>query len=111
MKTESEYEKLDPTFKAKWIEALRSGNYKQGSAHLYHSHYNHYCCLGVACVVSGMKETDLRGFGYVPHSFKDVPPQLRGLTNVNTTPGRLSRMNDNENMSFPEIADWIEENL
>lgn len=31
----------------KWIEALRSGRYKQGKGHLRTK--DEYCCLGVAC--------------------------------------------------------------
>jgi len=33
-----------------WIEALRSGNYKQGTGTLRAG--DNYCCLGVACEVS-----------------------------------------------------------
>jgi hypothetical protein len=32
----------------KWIEALRSGRFKQGRGSLRDAHDNH-CCLGVAC--------------------------------------------------------------
>ena len=40
--------KIDPALKAKWIKALRSGDYKQGTDCL-RSNTNQYCCLGVAC--------------------------------------------------------------
>jgi hypothetical protein len=38
----------------KWVEALRSGEFKQGEAYL-HTRDNgedYYCCLGVACVLA-----------------------------------------------------------
>lgn len=39
---------MDAEFKKKWIEALRSGEYRQGT-HCLRSIENKYCCLGVAC--------------------------------------------------------------
>lgn len=43
---------MNPEIKAKWIEALRSGKYKQGQNRL-RSIDNHFCCLGVLCDVMG----------------------------------------------------------
>lgn len=39
---------MNKEIKAKWIEALRSGKYKQGKAAL-RTENNEYCCLGVLC--------------------------------------------------------------
>jgi hypothetical protein len=39
--------KMDPTIKARWTTALRSGEYKQGEGTLAHG--GRYCCLGVLC--------------------------------------------------------------
>lgn len=44
--------KLDPDFKARWVAALRSCDFKQGHNRLL-DFDNNYCCLGVACIVSG----------------------------------------------------------
>ena len=41
--------KLNPNAQ-KWVDALRSGKYKQGSDALVKG--NEYCCLGVACAVA-----------------------------------------------------------
>lgn len=42
----------------KWIEALRSGNYKQGKQFLNKN--EKYCCLGVLCEIEGLlKRTDV----------------------------------------------------
>ena len=48
---------MNPTIKAKWVAALRSGEYKQAQGHLKDK--VGYCCLGVLCVISE-QET---GFG------------------------------------------------
>lgn len=39
--------KMNPQVKEKWIDALRSGKYEQGSEKL--RTVNGYCCLGVLC--------------------------------------------------------------
>jgi len=39
-------EKLDPEFKAAWLEALESGEYEQGRRYLRQN--DSFCCLGVA---------------------------------------------------------------
>jgi hypothetical protein len=36
-------------FRKKWIEALRSGKYKQGREYLKKDGF--HCCLGVACEI------------------------------------------------------------
>jgi hypothetical protein len=48
--------KLDPDVKAKWVAALRSGNYEQG----YHllKYDNRYCCLGVFCEIMRVPVSD-----------------------------------------------------
>ena len=38
---------MDPAVKQMWIDALRSGKYKQGTGHLRVG--DQYCCLGVLC--------------------------------------------------------------
>lgn len=45
--------------KSKWVQALRSGEYKQGTHVLKHD--NAYCCLGVLCDLYS-KEHDASGF-------------------------------------------------
>ena len=48
---------MDPELKAKWVAALRSGEYKQGRDVLHNNKSNTYCCLGVLCRVAEF-ETD-----------------------------------------------------
>jgi hypothetical protein len=39
--------KMKPHIKAKWLEALRSGEYKQGRDCLHNTSDDTFCCLGV----------------------------------------------------------------
>ena len=41
-------EELRPEVKEKWLAALRSGDYQQGTQHL-RDRQNRFCCLGVLC--------------------------------------------------------------
>ena len=43
---------MDAQLKKVWVEALRSGEYKQGKGMLYRPEETH-CCLGVLCKVAG----------------------------------------------------------
>lgn len=111
----SKYNKIDPAIKAKWTEALRSGEYQQGP--LLHSHGTH-CCLGVLCEVVGVPKRVINGslsdYGPTIYMFAEgetnsVPPyDFCGLGK--DTIGKCVTMNDDE-MNFDTIADWIEKNL
>ena len=46
------YEKQPLGILNKWVEALRSGKYKQGQHNLRNAD-NTYCCLGVLCDIEG----------------------------------------------------------
>lgn len=41
---------MKPELKRKWVAALRSGKYKQGTGELFYR--DEYCCLGVLCEVA-----------------------------------------------------------
>lgn len=113
-----EFEKLEPEFKAKWVEALRSGKYEQGWRGLYDKDHNRYCCLGVACFILGVKYHNLSDKTYPTRIMSNVIPEqlisnnliLNSLTHKND--GYISNFNPSGKIwSFNEIADWIEENL
>jgi hypothetical protein len=102
--------KLPKSFKQKWIKALRSGKFKQGNGCLHRD--GRYCCLGVACAVSGMKHVP-RGLiisRELP-KYDDVPDIIRGSTTDNSIVDQLVNMNDFERKDFNEIADYIQKNL
>ena len=48
---------MDQKLKQDWVEALRSGKYKQGRRALYKPYTEAYCCLGVLCKVAGKMES------------------------------------------------------
>lgn len=85
-----------------WIEALRSGNYKQGTGKLRDKN-NCYCCLGVLADTidpegwAGNTWNDLGGS--VPNIFIGMKRQYI-----------LTTMNDSLENSFEEIANYLEKN-
>lgn len=82
-----------------WIDALRSGKYKQGHGMLRTetSEGVEFCCLGVAQELFDLK-----------HSSPDyvTPEWLKTAIQV-----ELAYLNDDRNDSFSEIADHIEQKI
>jgi hypothetical protein len=111
---------VDQAIKAKWVEALRSGKYQQGTGQL--RGYNSDCCLGVLAVVAGLPDeqigracqlSELRRDDLVgPWSLNELEPEygLNEPASHTTTQRKLAAMNDG-GASFAEIADYIEANL
>lgn len=96
---------MDEQIKKQWVEALRSGKYKQGKKCL-RSESDTYCCLGVLCDI---KQKDIWKNAI---SFESMPRANIldwAKLDVNTAIN-LAKKNDN-GASFEEIADWIETNL
>jgi hypothetical protein len=106
------YPKLPPAFKQKWIEALRSGKYRQATGTLYQDDNNQtgYCCLGVACRVAEISNDKLRNNDTIPEYFKRVPKVIRGNQDEPLI-DKLVSFNDTKRWSFRKIATWIEKNL
>lgn len=111
-----------------WVKALRSGEYKQGQGQL--RKYNSFCCLGVACEISGSSYEGDRAYpsqeiatqiyglqtrGGALELTPDCPHYQRiadfydpygggvGITNV-----ELAGLNDGPGLTFDQIADIIE---
>ena len=67
-------------FLKKWLEDLRSGQFKQGKKYLFDG--VGYCCLGLACVSAGMEGMEIdherRSFGQ-RHSVYDLPLEMQEL--------------------------------
>ena len=108
--------RLPKEFAEKWLSALRSGNYKQGAGQLI-SKDREYCCLGVACHLISPK-ADTGESGYIQTDglysvsvklFNKIPPLLRGGLE-NPFVETVSTMNDT-GKAFPEIAEWVENNV
>lgn len=132
--------KMNPEWKAKWLEALRSGKYVQGTDCLRNSE-DQYCCLGVLCDVYDTSQwhpeisfgkhrkyctTDdfddmyipfslYKAFGVSSHNPKlpvsgDLQRRLENDHNIHTTDIGLARLND-LGFTFNEIADLIDQYL
>lgn len=88
--------------KAEWQAALRSGQYKQGKRVLYNADTDRYCCLGVLGKLCGYNEYKLQG-ATVDYDLVAQHIQWK-LVDKNDGNGIRER-------TFPEIADWIEDNV
>jgi hypothetical protein len=116
--------KLDPAFKAKWVAALRSGDYQQGTGAL--SVDGKFCCLGVACAITDIPlrtPDDHMHFILPPEThlseivkwWQTLPqdqcstrsPDVMAANGVRMA---LSELNDS-GKTFAEIADLIEAQL
>lgn len=85
-----------------WTDALRSGKYDQGRTMLRDT-MNRFCCLGVGCEVAeiGYQCCD----EYPPEEFWEW---LGFYQNQLSFEQECVQMNDNDGMSFKEIADEID---
>lgn len=102
------YAKMNPKHKKTWIKALESGNYHQGIGQLkYNTGGNNYryCCLGVAeRVCLEIPNSNINGGKLTSFSKKE-------LEISDAVQDRLIELNDDQKLSFKEIADWIRKNL
>jgi hypothetical protein len=117
--------KLNPDFKAKWVAALRSGQYAQARNQLIADYKmpdgrQALCCLGVGCVVSGIPAVSLHGFKLPTllhvHGWWQEPGDRDGspcdpTVVANGRHYTLSDLNDRLRLTFEEIADIIEQQL
>lgn len=124
---------LDPEFKEKWIKALVSGVYNQRDAYLYYkdedSNNTGYCCLGVACVITGKYNTvendpnsifgrsEIKNLGL---TLLDIPEKLKPFVRSSSSTivknytcstdfaEKCMTLNDELEFTFKEIAYWLE---
>jgi len=115
---------MKPDIKARWVEALRSGEYEQGEGQLKEG--NKFCCLGVLTDLYS-KETgrDWRE-GELDPDAGQLPPEVQKWADIdadpvvpngdfdsdgNPKPVLLSDLNDGSNWPhrepFTQIADRI----
>lgn len=92
---------MNKELKAKWVAALRSGEFKQTTGTHFKEEENAYCCLGVLCVVAEQPPLD-RGEGNWDFTNKVMGDFL--LTQS------LYYKNDN-GWTFTALADYIEANI
>lgn len=99
----------------KWLDALRSGEYEQGTGALCDN--NKYCCLGVGCEVLEVPKVLDRGFASYDGEEATAPPAVVvGLSLLNDRGASfeggdsLVRLNDEVGKTLVEIADIVESN-
>ncbi len=127
---------MNPTVKAKWVAALRSGEFKQGREVLRSfSHAEgtqNYCCLGVLCELHRRETSEGGWYGsrYKPSQGDDSASSLpgavarwAGLVNGDGPDGNpffenefgqrytATNWNDNHHADFERIADLIDRSL
>lgn len=119
---------LPAHFAKKWVEALRSGKYKQGQEMLMRYNEGGYCCLGLACEIAGIKIESGYAYSFPFDLLKKKEISIDSLpailqedcfgtykadlsveeqVNFNC---KLAKLNDTGH-TFQQIADWIEANV
>lgn len=113
---------------AKWLAALRSGEYRQGQDLLYNGdsdEQGQYCCLGVLCEIGGTLKKGASEPLPSPRDYEAMGVYIRNGESLNIEPeegfddpylfdpkaGELhsaSTFNDTLNRSFTQIADIVE---
>lgn len=103
----------------KWIKALRSGKYKQGTGRLRDD--NQFCCLGVLCDISKKGKWNKTHYKIGNNvSVAMLPKEVANWAEMKSTDGsfelkgeydkskKLWSLNDNLGESFTQIAFIIE---
>ncbi|CAB4163487.1 hypothetical protein UFOVP810_25 [uncultured Caudovirales phage] len=112
--------KLKPEVKAAWVEALRSGKYKQGRGVLFNTEEQSYCCLGVNCALLDQPYLNTGPQTTIPKSLPnkwDAETWWQDAPNLDMVDSpqvkyqgkwkRLTELNDDVGLTFEQIADLI----
>lgn len=97
---------MNTELKEQWIAALRSGAFEQHQGSLCSDDRRSFCCLGVLAIVND-PNVDLNENQGDLNPYSPIDGMIGGLS----VRGNLVRMNDKERLTFPEIADWVEQNI
>ena len=109
---------MNKEIKAKWVAALRSGDYKQAKNQLRKTEDGHdsFCCLGVLCDVINPDGWD-DGNRFLGN-MSLLPPDAMRIAGIDTLyvvhehdRPHLTELNDGRGLNFNQIADLIEEQL
>lgn len=96
-----------------WVDALRSGKYRQATKQLRSG--DAFCCLGVACDISGLDRWRSAEMPFYLHENRMLPAEVQKWLGLSGKLGGygvrirtyLADLNDS-GKSFAEIADIIE---
>jgi hypothetical protein len=106
---------MNAELKAKWVAALRSGDYKQTRGTLKDLDLKVFCCLGVLCEVAYVDVSagnHASAYDAIRKLILDtVSIDGEGIPGVIPAVDRLIELNDAQFADFTEIADFIDENI
>lgn len=93
-----------------WIAALRSGDFVQGTGRLCQTDgagNKKYCCLGVLSHIHKDNEHNIDMSAFVGDNYW----RQLGFDKIEPDQCVLANLNDNpkDRLTFPQIADWLEE--
>jgi hypothetical protein len=110
---------MDRMIRTRWVEGLRSGLFLQGREALRSGDL--FCCLGVLCEIvkddiSLIVHPDPVADGVVMYGVGKetglLPHEVAEYAGVSDeVQDQLILMNDDEQLGFDEISDWVERNL
>ena len=106
--------------KKRWVKVLRSGEYEQGHDFLHEE--KSFCCLGVLYDIEfdgywkkseyGTNRWRIEGQGDDIDDDGHLSENFRERCGISRIDQRwLIQLNDDDDISFKGIADWIEENM
>ncbi len=99
---------MKPEIKEHFVAALRSGKYEQGTHRLRVE--DRFCCLGVLCDLHGTEQWENQVADYTYLNESEEPPQevmeWAGLLSEDVA--TLINLNDVQQKSFREIAEYVE---
>ena len=108
---------MKPEIAKLWIEALRSGAYKQGFGYL-RNEKNEFCCLGVLCNLHAQAHPKIAQQQVDPYRYLDcasvLPHEVKEWAGMQSPDGyvrganSLVQQNDARQESFKSISDFIE---
>jgi len=103
---------MNPEIKTKWLDALRSGKYKQGRGRLRDLD-DKYCCLGVLCDIISPDRWKPTGRDCFPWSYNGESTIALGLyvkkvAKISAEQSAKLLVKNDNGESFLEIADYIE---
>lgn len=101
---------LRKDMKKKWLKALRSGKYKQGTGVLFDDDETDggYCCLGVLAACSGFSSEDMDGIGFPDSLDNSMFTETNWCVPYKGRLQPLNELNDCTRLSFKQIANIIE---
>lgn len=94
---------MNKKIKKEWIKALTSGEYTQTRETLVADNNKSMCCLGVLCHIQGFTVKAMKGHVMPSDVAKSACGGLR-----KKSMSKLVNMNDDQEMSFKQIAKHIQ---